>query len=31
MTYCTNLCEAGDMGFTIEAMLRMERKPAAVA
>ena len=30
MTYCSSLCERADLGFTIEALLRVERKPAAV-
>lgn len=25
MTYCSSLCEHGDLGFTVEALLRMER------
>lgn len=25
MTYCTSLCEAADMGFTIEALLHTHR------
>lgn len=30
MTYCSSLCERGDLGFTIEALLRVESKrPAA--
>lgn len=29
MTYCGSLCEKGDLGFTIEALLRVESpKPA---
>lgn len=24
MTYCNSLCEAADLGFTIEALLRIE-------
>ncbi len=27
MTYCSSLCEKGDLGFTLEALLRYERKP----
>ena len=33
MTYCGSLCEKGDLGFTIEALLRVEspkREPAPV-
>jgi hypothetical protein len=31
MTYCSSLCEHGDLGFTVEALLRMERAvPAEV-
>lgn len=30
MTYCSSLCERADLGFTIEALLRIERNPAAV-
>jgi hypothetical protein len=26
MTYCGSLCEMGDLGFTIEAILRMDIK-----
>ena len=32
MTYCSSLCEHADLGFTIEALLRVERaehEPAA--
>jgi hypothetical protein len=25
LTYCNSLCEQADLGFTIEALLRMER------
>lgn len=28
MTYCSSLCEAGDLGFTVEALLKAERAPA---
>ena len=28
MTYCGSLCEKGDLGFTIEALLTAERQPA---
>ncbi len=28
MTYCSSLCERADLGFTIEALLRIERHPA---
>lgn len=27
MTYCGSLCENADLGFTIEALLRVERAP----
>lgn len=27
MTYCSSLCEKADLGFTLEALLRYERKP----
>lgn len=27
MTYCGSLCEKGDLGFTIEALLGVERRP----
>ncbi len=27
MTYCSSLCERADLGFTLEALLRYERKP----
>ncbi|MEP7217074.1 MAG: hypothetical protein ABI782_12540 [Anaerolineaceae bacterium] len=30
MTYCSSLCERADLGFTIEALLRIERDPATV-
>ncbi len=30
MTYCSSLCERAALGFTIEALLRIERNPAAV-
>jgi len=26
MTYCSSLCEKADLGFTLEALLRYERK-----
>ena len=26
MTYCSHLCEQGDLGFTLEALLHAERK-----
>ena len=26
MTYCGSLCEAADLGFTIEALIRCERR-----
>jgi hypothetical protein len=25
MTYCGSLCEAGDLGFTMDALMRLER------
>jgi hypothetical protein len=31
MTYCGSLCEQADLGFTIEALLRYDRQPAAIA
>lgn len=34
MTYCSSLCEKGDLGFTLEALLRHEvtpKEPAAPA
>ena len=27
MTYCGSLCEAADLGFTIDALLQIERAP----
>ena len=27
MTYCGSLCEQADLGFTIDALLRVERAP----
>ena len=27
MTYCSTLCENGDLGFTLEALLKAERPP----
>lgn len=30
MTYCGSLCENADLGFTIDALLQLERRPAAV-
>ncbi len=30
MTYCSSLCEFGDLGFTLDAMLKMQRVPTAV-
>jgi hypothetical protein len=27
MTYCGSLCEFGDLGFTVDALLRLERAP----
>jgi hypothetical protein len=29
MTYCSSLCEKADLGFTVEALIRWEREPAA--
>ena len=31
MTYCSHLCEAGDLGFTIEALLHAEPEPVSEA
>ena len=31
MTYCGSLCEQADLGFTIEALLRVERSVVPVA
>jgi len=31
MTYCGSLCEQADLGFTIEALLRVERSSAPLA
>ncbi len=31
MTYCGSLCEQADLGFTIDALMRMERAPREVA
>ena len=31
MTYCGSLCEQADLGFTIEALLRVERAEVPVA
>jgi len=31
MTYCGSLCENADLGFTIEALLRVERAPRELA
>jgi hypothetical protein len=31
MTYCGSLCEYGDLGFTVDALLKMERSGAAPA
>lgn len=30
MTYCGSLCERGDLGFTIDALLQVERRPPAL-
>jgi hypothetical protein len=30
MTYCGSLCERADLGFTVEALLRFERKAPAL-
>lgn len=27
MTYCSSLCEAGDLGFTMEALMKLEKAP----
>ena len=29
MTYCSSLCERGDLGFTIEALIKNGKAPAA--
>ena len=33
MTYCSSLCEFGDLGFTMDALMQLQRaeKPAAPA
>ncbi len=31
MTYCSSLCEKGDLGFTIEALLKNEAIPPVAA
>lgn len=32
MSYCNSLCEMGDLGFTLEAILRLEvKRPGAIA
>ncbi|MEO6398755.1 MAG: hypothetical protein ABIP13_09845 [Tepidiformaceae bacterium] len=31
MTYCSSLCERADLGFTIEALLKVERGARAVS
>jgi len=31
MTYCGSLCEQADLGFTIDALLRVERAPRDLA
>jgi hypothetical protein len=31
MTYCGSLCERGDLGFTVEALLRFEAPRALAA
>lgn len=31
MTYCGSLCEQADLGFTIDALLRVERAPREFA
>ncbi|MCC6382256.1 MAG: hypothetical protein IT304_07090 [Dehalococcoidia bacterium] len=32
MTYCSSLCEFGDLGFTMDALMKLQRaeRPAAV-
>jgi hypothetical protein len=27
MTYCGSLCEAGDLGFTVDALLKLQKNP----
>ena len=27
MTYCSSLCEFGDLGFTVDALMKIERAP----
>ena len=31
MTYCSSLCERADLGFTLEALLKIERREKAPA
>lgn len=31
MTYCGSLCEQADLGFTIDALMRVERAPRSEA
>jgi hypothetical protein len=31
MTYCGSLCEAGDLGFTMDALMKLERNPIVKA
>lgn len=31
MTYCSSLCERADLGFTVEALLKMERPDPVIA
>jgi hypothetical protein len=31
MTYCSSLCEFGDLGFTVDALMKMERAEKAPA
>jgi hypothetical protein len=31
MTYCGSLCEQANLGFTIDALLRIERAPREIA
>lgn len=31
MTYCSSLCEQAGLGFTIDALLHIERRPARAA
>ena len=31
MTYCSSMCEAADLGFTLEALLKMQRPARLVS